>query len=237
MYQEGLSAATMKSYLAAVRHAQIALGLGDPVMVRMPQLQYVLKGARRRLSGRQKQTRLPITPEILRQLKRTWEQHPSKADARMLWAAATLCFFAFLRMGEAVAPSDSGFYPRLHLSYGDVRVNSTQDPTWMHVHIKQSKCDQFADGIKLFIGATNSDLCPVAAMLGYLVERGSPPGPLFLFENGQVLTRVRFVSALRSALRECGIDPSLYAGHSFRIGAATTAALRGLHDSLIKTLG
>ena len=38
MYQEGLSVGTMKSYLAAVRHAQIALGLGDPVMVRMPQL-------------------------------------------------------------------------------------------------------------------------------------------------------------------------------------------------------
>ena len=38
MYQEGLLAGTMKSYLAAMRHAQIALGVGDPVMVRMPQL-------------------------------------------------------------------------------------------------------------------------------------------------------------------------------------------------------
>ena len=48
MYQEGLSAGTMKSYLAAMRHAQIALGLGDPVMVWMPQLQYVLKGCRQK---------------------------------------------------------------------------------------------------------------------------------------------------------------------------------------------
>ena len=44
MYQEGLSAGTMKTYLAAVRHAQISMGLGDPLMVRMPQLQYVLRG-------------------------------------------------------------------------------------------------------------------------------------------------------------------------------------------------
>ena len=154
----------------------------------------------------------------------------------MLWAAATLCFFAFLRMGEAVAPSDSGFDPQ-YLAYGDVRVNSTHNPLWMEVIIKRSKCDQFARGVKLFVGATGTDVCPVAAMLGYLVLRGSSPGPLFLFTDGRPLTRDRFVSAIRIALGECGIDPSAYAGHSFRIGAATTAALRGLQDSLIKTLG
>ena len=237
MYREGLSAGTMKSYLAAVRHRQIAMGLGDPVMVRMPQLQYVLKGARRRLAGRPKRTRLPITPEILQQLRGSWERHPVRADASMLWAAATLCFFAFLRTGEAVAPSDTGFDPRYHLAYGDVRVNSICDPSWMEVHIKRSKVDQFAEGIKLVVGATGSDLCPVAAMLGYLVQRGNSPGPLFVFEDGRLLTRDRFVSALRLALADAGIDSSSYSGHSFRVGAATTAALRGMQDSLIKTLG
>ena len=95
MYQEGLSAGTMKSYLSAVRHAQIALGLGNLVMVRMPQLQYVLKGARRRLAERAKRIRLPITPEILQRLRRAWERLPVRADASMLWAAATLCYFGF----------------------------------------------------------------------------------------------------------------------------------------------
>ena len=51
VYQEGLSAGTMKSYLAAVRHAQIAMGLGDPAMVSMPHLQYVLRGTRQTLGG------------------------------------------------------------------------------------------------------------------------------------------------------------------------------------------
>ena len=55
----------MKSYLAAVRHTQIAIGLGDPVMVRMPQLQFALKVVCQELDRRPKSMRLPITPEIL----------------------------------------------------------------------------------------------------------------------------------------------------------------------------
>ena len=41
LFRQGLRAGSMKSYLAAVRHGQIALGLGDPVMGQMPQFQYV----------------------------------------------------------------------------------------------------------------------------------------------------------------------------------------------------
>ena len=36
LFQEGLSASTVKGYLSAVRHAQISLGLGDPRMGDMP---------------------------------------------------------------------------------------------------------------------------------------------------------------------------------------------------------
>ena len=42
---------------------------------------------------------------------------------------------------------------------------------------------------------------------------------------------------LREALSRAGFDPSLYSGHSFRFGAATTAAAAGIEDALIKTLG
>ena len=47
----------------------------------------------------------------------------------------------------------------------------------------------------------------------------------------------RLVQAVQAALAHVGVDPSSYTGHSFRIGAATTAAARGLEDSVIKTLG
>ena len=70
-----------------------------------------------------------------------------------------------------------------------------------------------------------------------MVLRGSAPGPFFQFGDGWYLTYDRVVSNVHSALQRAGIDHSRYSGHSFRIGAATTAALCGLPDSFIKTLG
>ena len=45
------------------------------------------------------------------------------------------------------------------------------------------------------------------------------------------------VKEVRSALASVGIDPAPYSGHSFRIGAATTAAAAGVEDAVIKSLG
>jgi len=44
LFKGGLSAGTVKSYLAAVRHKQMSLGLGDPHRWTMPMLEYVVKG-------------------------------------------------------------------------------------------------------------------------------------------------------------------------------------------------
>ena len=91
----------------------------------------------------------------------------------------------------------------------------------------------------MYLGRTNVDVCPVAAVLAYMVIRGPAPGPFFRFEDGKYLTRGCFVAAVRAALKQSSIDDSKYSCHSFRIGAATTAARahQGLSDSLIITLG
>ena len=62
------------------------------------------------------------------------------------------------------------------------------------------------------------------AVLGYLVVRGHGPGPLFKFKDGHSLTRQR--------LQVAGLDCIKYCGHSFRIGAATTAAKKGMEDAI-----
>ena len=66
--------------------------------------------------------------------------------------------------------------------------------------------------------------------------RGLTPGPLFIWDSGKFLTRAHFVE-VKKALQLVGADTSDFNGHSFRIGAASTAAANSMEDSLIKILG
>jgi len=77
----------------------------------------------------------------------------------------------------------------------------------------------------------------VAVLLAYLTLRGREAGPLYKMSNCHFLTKQIFIARLRSALSVLRYDCSSYAGHSFRIGAATTVAECGIEDSLIKILG
>ena len=93
-----------------------------------------------------------------------------------------------------------------------------------------SKTDPFRRGINLFLGRKSSDLCPVMAILNYLVVRGPREGPLLMFSDGCLLTRQQLVEVVRWALGKAGLDPSKYCGHNFCIGAATAAAEKGMED-------
>ena len=152
----------------------------------------------------------------------------------MLWAAMCLCFFGLLRAGKAVAP-ETNFDASQHLTYADI-LDDVAHPKQLQVNIKQSKTDPFRLGVKVWIGRTGGDLCPVVAILSYMAVQGLGEDPLFRFQNGIPLTRQRLVTRMREVLQKVDIDCSKYLGHSFRIGAATTAAAKGIQDSLIKTM-
>ena len=142
LYTEGLKAGTIKSYLANIRHAQIALGLGNPHIEEMSLLENVTHGVKRLASGPTR-SRLPIILSLLAQVHHCWCVERSDKDATMFWAAATMCFFGFLRAGEIVAPPGSGFYLSIHLSLRDVSVDSCSAPTYLAMNIKASKTDPF----------------------------------------------------------------------------------------------
>jgi len=74
-------------------------------------------------------------------------------------------------------------------------------------------------------------------LMNYLLVEHTREGLLFRFKDGHPLSRQRLVVAVREALQKAGVEQSRYCGHSFRIGAATTAAAKGMEDLIIKTLG
>ena len=233
----GLAYGTIKTYLAAIRYLQISQDLPEPRADPMPKLSLVQRGIQRSKPQTAGKPRLPITPTILRQLKALWEGQAGEVDTVMLWAACCTAFFGFFRMGELTSPTVTSKGPVDCVYVGDVAVDDHSNPWLVRIHLRKSKTDQLGRGVDIYLGRTDEDLCPVAALLAYLAVRGMEPGPLFKLSDGRFLTKQLFITRVRSALSALGYDCSSYAGHSFRIGAATTAAECGIEDSLIKILG
>lgn len=236
-----LSPQTIKTYLAGIRHTQITLGLPEPrAFSSLPRLRLVQSGIQRTHSQQvpvSSRIRLPITPTILRQIHQQWSSRASEVDIVMMWAAATLCFFGFFRAGELTVPTLSSYDTTRHLNWGDVAVDNPQSPSMIKVRLKRSKTDQLGRGADVLVGKTGCTLCPVAAVLAYMTVRGDSQGPFFKLSNGQPLSKSKFTQSIRAVLQAAGLPYNNFAGHSFRIGAATTAARAGIEDSTIRALG
>jgi len=190
----------------------------------------------RSLAGPSTRSRLPITATLLRRIG----QHLTSSGSphkELLWAVACTAFFGFFRLGELLPESASGVSSTAIVRWGDIAVDRRDTPTLVKIHLRCSKCDQFGKGVDIIIGRTGCSICPVTAIVNYLAIRGTRAGPLFQRPQAQSVTKAWFVEQLRDILSALGLPPHVYAGHSFRIGAATTAALAGVEDSTIQTLG
>ena len=115
-------------------------------------------------------------------------------------------------------------------------MDNKRNPTVIRVHLKRTKTAQYS-GIDVYLGQDGYELCLVAALLAYIAVRGMSPGPLFQFQDSWFLIREQFISLMRADLDILCRNSKEYVGHSFRIGAATTAVEQGIDDSVIEMLG
>ena len=136
----------------------------------------------------------------------------------MLWAAWCMGFLGFFQSWEFTCSSLHAFFESV-LSVSKVNVDSRSDPSFVSIYLRQSKTDIFGTGSVVYLGRGNGPIFPVKVLILYIAFRGSGPGPL------------------RCALELQGLDVSWFNGHSFCIGAATTAAACGISDFLIQALG
>ena len=64
-----------------------------------------------------------------------------------------------------------------------------------------------------------------------------PGSPLFVVSHGVALFKSYLISNVKILVAMLGLDPSKFAGHSFRAGAASSAALSGLKEWELQSFG
>lgn len=238
---KSLSPTTIRVYLSSISTWHMQNGYKSPTR-NNPILSLIMEGARKQyaLKSNQKLTRQPITMRVLKHMLQELREptcHLCKHDKRMLAAAFTLAFFGLLRISEFTVPSRKSFDPRKHASIASIKWRKNH----FNFTIKSSKTDQLGCGQDLYITRAGRRICPFSAMRQYFnycgLNRLPNNAPLFTFKTGRPLTRHSCLTHLRTILAAAGYQPLAFNTHSFRIGAATSAAKAGLSISQIKLLG
>ena len=106
--------------MSADRNLLVNNGHHNPVIY-SPRVELAIRGIKQtKQSSVLPRTRLPITPEILRRLKKAWNS--GTYEDKMMWEAACLGAFGFLRCAEFTIISVAGFDPTQHLTLNDVLI-------------------------------------------------------------------------------------------------------------------
>ena len=179
--------------------------------------------------SRQCDSRLPITPDILKKILLALNHTVSSSNLRtLLKLFFLLAFNAFLRLGE-IAVRDPQ-YTNLVVQRSDVTLQSSG----VQIVLRHYKNNKDQTPIVLFLKAqTSSKFCPVLHLTQYLAQFRHSSGPLFQFTNGKPVSSSFVSEQLRSAICFIGLNPKYYKGHSFRIGAATHASNLGYSENAI----
>jgi hypothetical protein len=140
------------------------------------------------LHGATPRIKLPITIPVLDQIWLVLDRS-SNPNKVVLWAIACSAFFGFFRLGELLPVSACRFHQRTNLAWGDVAVDSLEEPHMARVHLKVSKCDQLGGGVDVFLGRKGTPLCPVATIICYIAIRGNSQGAFFLDSCRGIITK------------------------------------------------
>ena len=232
LFERNYAPSTVNSYVSALGYSHKLSGQPDPTRTFF--IVQMLKGYGK--TGSRLDSRLPITLPILEVLLEVSPQITgSLYQTCQFKAMCTLAFFAFLRVGEITATSDESRKPLqidqlayiysmnnqvsgIQLTFANYKHHYNERPFTLTIH-RQNSC------------------CPIQALVEYRALRGTRAGALFMGQDGKAVSRDTFSNQLAEAVSRCGLDPTRYKGHSFRIGAASYAAARGVSDAQIRTMG
>jgi len=229
LFDKKYSPATVNTYVSAIGYLHRLADEEDPTKVNF--IKEMLKGFGKLMA--RCDSRLPITIPILHKIFQSCTSTP-EYETRLFKAMCAVAFFAFLRVGEITATKQS--MEVLQLSQVTTLSTGTGSVEALKLTFLTFKHHYNSRPISLVL-SRQPDVCPVKLLLEYMVLRGNSPGPLFQHPDGSPVSRTEFSAKLNFAIKACGLDPTRYKGHSFRIGAASHAAENGFTDTQIRLLG
>lgn len=236
LFNNRYSPATIATHVSALSYVHKLLNLED--MTHSFLIRKMLKGCHN-VTG-SSDTRLPITKEILYKIINALGFIIDDPHVRLLLRTIfLLAFSAFMRLGELVCKSYADAQKVLQRSDVSIVNSGSQAPS-VNMVLRHFKTNVDHHPVSLHLVSknnTSSMYCPVQAIQQYLNVFPHKEGPLFQTANGLPVTYAFVTQRLNQAITFVGLDPTLYKGHSFRIGAATEAAKMGYSENIIQRLG
>jgi hypothetical protein len=222
---------TVRNYIRGLQHLHVERDF-DTKPFGAPLLKELLRGARRKYGDKQRPRSLPVTNQLLNKIRSQNNAATNGHDhnSRMRMAAMAIAVNGLFRLGElAQSPQERKRYPRMK----DLGVHDDH----ITIFLPRSKTDQYGNGVHVRI----SNAAAIIDLMNYLNHCTSvvrqPDSPLFVWASGDILTRRAMLSFSNRALKNIGFDLSKWYGISFRRGGATSLAMAGIPDRIIKIIG
>ena len=218
---DGAIPATVQAKLSAISYFHKLVSLHDPTHHFL--VQKAMSGLKKSLPSRD--NRLPVTIPLLQSITNNLHMTTQTHYYESLFSAMfTVSFFAFCCPGEITKSPHNILLSQLKFNKGsfDLKFNS----------FKHSK----GNPVVITLQPQQKPPCPVSALRKFLTKRGDKKGPLFCHPDNSPITYSQFNSALADILTYLGGEAKINL-HSFRIGAASWAAMNGFTELQIKHLG
>ena len=126
------------------------------------------------------------------------KRYQSLQESKMIWLPITV----------SIVPH-RGDFNHPNIIFFDISLDTSGKNCRFMLSIKISKTDQFQKGALVVLGATDSDLCPVAALLDYLAIWGQIPDALLCLEDGRPLKHRTFTASVQQYPSSSGLVGNL----------------------------
>ena len=230
LHNRSLAYSTVRTYISALSFLFRLKSDSDPTshLLVVKALQGVQNLART------KSSLLPISKPLLHQILSVIPKCISiHYDRVMFHSIFLLTYYACLRVGEVVISAN----PQNTLHLNQLTRATIDSQTAYSISFLHFKHSNHRTPTITLLPVADPAFCPVHSLSEYIRIRGQTPGPLFLDNGLNPVTRSRVSTVLKTCLSFLNLPPARYNTHSFREGRTTQLATDNASDATIRHTG